>query len=282
MRKWYFDGEALITSINKLQLPDCCTGIWSIGQCGFFYKFKNKVVLVDPVLTPIIDGNGVSKKHYGEPFSPSSNFPVDAVFCTHNHWDHLNADTITAIAASHAETQFFIPQAIISETAEIFAAYQERVHGLRQDQRIALWEDCSATAVAAAHDRYETDLDGNEKALGYVFSFGNMKFFHAGDTLATDRLVNDVNACGSIDAAFLPINGRDWIREGSGIIGNMTPQEAALFADMISCKTVFPTHYDMMLGNEESPLVFTHYMNLHYPSRAFHFLQLGEPFIMYK
>ena len=57
---------------------------------------------------------------------------------------------------------------------------------------------------------------------------------------------------------FLPINGRDWVRESRDIIGNMTPQEAALFAKEIDCTTVIPTHYDMMRGNEENPLLFAY------------------------
>lgn len=282
MRDWFRKGTDLINDLRTVNPPENCAAIWHIGQCGIFLKYQGKVILIDPVLTPILDENGKSCKHFEAPFSPDAPFPVDAVFCTHNHLDHLNEETVCQIAAAHPQTKFYIPQGVMAETASVTATFSKRVQGLRQDQTCELFPGISVTAVAAAHDHYETDTDGNEKALGFLFHFGKLNFFHAGDTLATDRLVNEVSACGKIHAAFVPINGRDWVREGNNIIGNMTPQEAALFADLISCDTVFPLHYDMMLGNEENPLIFAQYMRDRYPLRPYHFLQLGEPFLFWR
>ena len=97
-----------------------------------------------------------------------------------------------------------------------------------------------------------------KKHLAMFFIMGDITILHCGDAVATDRLVTDVCKAGPIHLAFLPINGRDWVRESRDIIGNMTPQEAALFAKEIDCTTVIPTHYDMMCGNEENPLLFAY------------------------
>lgn len=282
MRDWFRKGDTLINDLITINPPENCAAIWHIGQCGIFLKYRDKVLLIDPVLTPITGEGGNNCKHFEAPFSPEAPFPVDAVFCTHNHLDHLNAETLCGIAASHPETRFYVPQGVMSEISALIEPFRERVKGLRQSRTSELFPDLSVTAIAAAHDHYETDEDGNEKALGYLFHCGRLNLFHAGDTLATDRLVNEVSACGKIHAAFLPINGRDWVREGNHIIGNMTPQEAALFADLISCDTVFPVHYDMMIGNEENPLIFAQYMADRYPLRPYHFLQLGEPYLLYR
>lgn len=280
MKNWYLSGDALINSINSLSLPDTCCALWPIGQVGFFFKYKATTILIDPVLTPVTDDNGVSCLHFEAPFSPEACFHVDAVFCTHDHLDHLNPETISRLAAAHPEAKFYIPKAVVPDRKDLFAFCSDRVLGLAQDETISISEDCSVTAVAAAHDHYDADENGNEKALGYVFHFGKISIFHAGDTLATDKLVSDVKNCGPITLSLLPINGRDWIREGRGIIGNMTPLEAALFAGMISSEMVIPTHYDMWKGNEESPSVFAHYMDLKCPDIAYHVPKLGEPFIL--
>lgn len=282
MRDWFRKGNNLIRDLLEINPPENCAAIWHIGQCGIFLKYQGKVLLVDPVLTPIFDENGKSCKHFDAPFDPQAPFPADAVFCTHNHLDHLNAETIRGIAASHPETRFYVPQGVMPEISALIEPFCERVTGLRQDETCVLFPGLSVTAIAAAHDRYKTDENGNEKALGYLFHCGELNLFHAGDTLATDRLVREVSAHGNIHAAFLPINGRDWVRESNNIIGNMTPQEAALFADLISCDTVFPVHYDMMTGNEENPLIFAQYMADRYPLRPYHFLQLGEPFLFWR
>lgn len=280
MNSWILEGADFIREINELTLPEEYVCLWPIGQVGYFMKNREKVVLIDPVMTPICDDKGESCLHFEAPFSPEADFIIDAVFCTHNHMDHLNPDTVRTIAKSHPKVQFYIPKGVMEETKQIFEGFKERVHGIRQQECIKLREGCQVTAVAAPHDHYAADEEGNEKALGYVFDFGEKKIFHAGDTVATDRLVSEVLACGNMDLALLPINGRDWVREGNNIIGNMTPQEAALFAECIGCKKVIPTHYDLWKGNEESPMVFAHYMYLKYPHRPFHFLKPGEKFIL--
>ena len=53
----------------------------------------------------------------------------------------------------------------------------------------------------------------------------------------------------------------------------------ALFAKEIDCTTVIPTHYDMMRGNEENPLLFAYYMEHTQPNRAWHILRNGEPYL---
>lgn len=282
MRNWYRNGSKLAGDLRKLCPPEAAVAIWHIGQCGIFLKYLDKVILIDPVLTPITDAAGASRTHFSAPFGPDFDFPVDAVFCTHNHLDHLNPDTLAGIAGSHPRTRFIIPAGVREETAGIFAGFAERVTYLRQLETLSLWPGLSVVGIAAAHDHYQTDASGNEKALGYLFRCGSLRLFHAGDTLATERLVNELISCGPIHAAFLPINGRDWVRESHNIIGNMNPQEAALFAERIQCDTIFPTHYDMMLGNEENPLIFAQYMADRYPYRPYHFLQLGEPFIFWR
>lgn len=282
MKNWYRSGSSLIHDLSALCPPQSAVSIWHIGQCGIILKYGQAVLFVDPVLTPITDAAGISRKHLEAPFRPEDPFDVNAVFCTHNHLDHLNPDTVRGIASAHPQTRFFIPAGVLEETADLFAGFSDRVVPLRQGDTVPVADGICVTAVAAAHDQYRADANGNEKALGYLFRCGPLNLFHAGDTLATPRLVSELRALGPIHAAFLPINGRDWARESDGIIGNMNPQEAALFAEQIRCDTVFPTHYDMMIGNEENPLIFAQYMADRYPYRPFHFLQPGEPFLFWR
>jgi L-ascorbate metabolism protein UlaG (beta-lactamase superfamily) len=56
-----------------------------------------------------------------------------------------------------------------------------------------------------------------------------------------------------IDAALLPINGRDSEREGRGIVGNLTEREAAWLAAEMGADTLVPMHYDMFERNRGSP-----------------------------
>lgn len=277
--KWFYSGDKLIQVIKEQETTCHSVAVWRIGQCGVFLKYAEKVILIDPVLEPICNSDGTRRTHFDPPFSAEDDFCVDAVFCTHNHLDHFQPDTICKLAVSHPKLRFFVPAGILDEISELIAPFSNRVVGLRQDQHLSLFSDISVTTVAVPHDVYRTDTLGNEKALGYAFHCGDAIIFHCGDAVATKRLVEEVRAIGPVQLAFLPINGRDWVRESRNIIGNMTPREAALFAQEIQCQTVIPTHYDMMCGNEEDPLVFAHYMEQICPNQAWHILRLGETYL---
>ena len=279
---WYQEGDALLSSLAAFPATPDAAAFWRIGQCGLFVKYAGMTLLIDPVLTQITDKAGAPRTYFAPPFAPDANFPCDAVFCTHNHLDHLHPETLARLTASHPQVKVFLPAGVEDEVADTIASYKEHVTFIRDGETVTLADNLSVGAVAACHDTYRTDARGYEKALGYVIAAGPYRFFHAGDTLATERLIADVTACGTMDIAFLPINGRDWMREADNIIGNMTPQEAALFAERIGARMVIPTHYDMMHDNTENPLVFSMYMRDVSPARPLHFLKPGEPFVYWR
>ena len=278
-QNWFCSGRKLIHALRERETTSHSVAVWRIGQCGVFLKYAGKILLIDPVLEPICNEEGVCRTHFAPPFLADVDFPVDTVLCTHNHLDHFQPNTIRKLAASHPNVQFIVPTGISEEIETVIAPFSDRVTGLRQGQNLKLFPEISVTAVAVPHDVYRTDAAGNEKALGYVIHMGDTTIFHSGDAVATNQLVADVCAIGPVHLAFLPINGRDWMRESRDIIGNMTPQEAALFAKEIGCQTVIPTHYDMMYGNEENPLLFAYYMERIYPNGICHILRNGEPYL---
>lgn len=278
-QSWFCNGDALIHALQEQETTSHSIAVWRIGQCGVFLKYAGKIILIDPVLEPIYGTDGICRTHFLPPFSADADFPVDAVFCTHNHLDHFQPETICKLAQSHPRVHFFVPAGILDEIQDCITLFSDRVTGIKQYQHLELFPKISVTAVAVPHDIYCADVKGNEKALGYVFYMGDMAIFHCGDAVATERLVADVRAAGPIHLAFLPINGRDWIRESHNIIGNMTPQEAALFGKEIGCQTIVPTHYDMICGNEENPLLFAYYMEHIQPNHAWHILRNGETYL---
>ena len=100
-QNWFYRGNALIHSLSEQETTSHSVAVWRIGQCGVFLKYNGKIILIDPVLEPIYGTDGVCRTHFEPPFSADANFSVDAVFCTHNHLDHFQPDTICKLAASH-------------------------------------------------------------------------------------------------------------------------------------------------------------------------------------
>ena len=127
---------------------------------------------------------------------------------------------------------------------------------------------------------YQFDKEGGSLTLGYQISLGSRKIFHSGDTVVTRELIQKLQKAQGIDAAMLPINGRDLERNEQDIVGNMNSREACWFASEIKADLTIPLHYDMIGGNEENPLVFADYMERYYPEKKYHIFRLGERYIL--
>jgi L-ascorbate metabolism protein UlaG (beta-lactamase superfamily) len=98
--------------------------------------------------------------------------------------------------------------------------------------------------------------------VGYVLELDGVRLYHAGDTLADEAIVRAVGALRP-DIALLPINGRDPDREGRGVVGNLSPDEAARLARDLSVALAIPMHFDTIRGNEGEPGAFVRAMRRH-------------------
>ncbi|RZT01050.1 MBL fold metallo-hydrolase [Cuneatibacter caecimuris] len=278
-KKWYCSGGSLIRQVAGWNLSPEEAAFWYIGQCGMIIKYGETVCVVDPVLAPVKDDQGQSRKNFEAPFPPEAELPADYVLCTHDHLDHLNMDTLTGMYQARKDTVFIVP-APYREKLAAAGIPEKSVLGARQDEEIVLKGGIRLLPLAVPHDSYAWDEEGNSLALGYVFYCGEIVLFHGGDLVAADPVIDSLRLLEKpISVAFLPINGRDWLREAQGLVGNMNPQEAAHFAECIGADLTIPTHFDMMKGNGEDPLVFAGYMERLYPERRYHILKLGESYI---
>ena len=121
------------------------------------------------------------------------------------------------------------------------------------------------------------DIGGMSVKAGLVDEKGKILLK---DTVVTRELIQKLQKAQGIDAAMLPINGRDLERNEQDIVGNMNSREACWFASEINADLTIPLHYDMIGGNEENPLVFADYMERYYPEKKYHIFRLGERYIL--
>jgi len=84
--------------------------------------------------------------------------------------------------------------------------------------------------------------------LSYLIDIGGVRVFHAGDGLLYPELAPALQELAP-EIMLLPINGRDFMREQAGLVGNMDEAEAAWLCDQVRPAYIIPMHYEMFAHN---------------------------------
>lgn len=226
--------------------------VWWLGQSSFFIQFQGKHLLFDPYLS-----NSLSKK-YAQTDKPHTRISeivvepsllnmIDIVTSSHNHTDHLDAETLLPIFKKNPAIKFIIPEANRAFVCDRLKCKNDFPIGLNDSQSIDI-EGFTITGVPAAHNSIERDETGNLKFMGFIVAFGNYKVYHSGDTIWYDGIVETLKPF-QVDIAFLPINGNKPERR---VAGNLNYEEAARLGKEIGAKLTIPHHYDLFEFNTEN------------------------------
>lgn len=277
----YKSGTALVKQIAGTELPEQALALWALGQEGFLVKWKRKTVLFDPYLTNwVYELFGPPwSRAFETPLAPSDCLDVDYVICSHHHEDHMDKLTLQAIGQS-AKTRFVVPRAHLPLMKE-WGFRDEQLIGISHGQTLELENGLRLEAFAAKHEQFEQDEAGEHKFLGYVANFEGIHLYHAGDTVGFPELVTWLQSR-QIDIAMLPINGRDFVRNEQGIVGNCNYREAVEIAVQMNTDLLIPMHYGLFPHNDENPAYFVDYIQRYYPAQKFHMFAPGERFIYMK
>jgi L-ascorbate metabolism protein UlaG (beta-lactamase superfamily) len=245
-------NEDLVRDIAEFQGTDSFK-VWWLGQSGFLIKWHGKHLLFDPYLS---DSLSVKYANTDKPHTRVSELVIepellpriDIVTSSHNHTDHLDADTLKPILAKNVNVKFIIPEANRIFVAERVGCAIDFPLGLNDTEEFD-YEGFKIIGIPAAHNSIDRDENGNLRFMGFIVKFGKYAVYHSGDTLWFEGL-DDILKKHTLDVAFLPINGNKPERR---VAGNLSFQEAADLGKAIGCKWVIPHHYDLFVFNTENP-----------------------------
>jgi L-ascorbate metabolism protein UlaG (beta-lactamase superfamily) len=187
---------------------------------------------------------------------------VDIVASTHNHTDHLDAETLSPILAANPRVRLLIAEANRAFVADRLKIDPAAAIGLDDGTSVNL-SGIRFSGVASAHEALERDEHHRAKYLGYVLQFGSWSIYHSGDTVRYEGMTGKLLPF-KIDIALLPINGRSPERR---VPGNLFGRETAQLAKDIEAKLVIPCHFEMFEFNTASPDEFVQQCR-----------KLGQPF----
>jgi L-ascorbate metabolism protein UlaG (beta-lactamase superfamily) len=183
--------------------------IHPIDHATFVMGWNGKAIYIDPV--------GGADRFAGLP-------TPDLILVTDIHGDHLNAETLTAIATS--QTRIVAP-----------AAAAERLPASLMGQTTALangetrmFDDIGVEGVPM-YNLTEDRLRFHDKGRGngYVLTVGGTRVYIAGDT----EDIPEMRALQNIHVAFVPMN----------LPYTMTEEQAASGVNAFNPEVVYPYHY---------------------------------------
>ena len=180
-----------------------------------------------------------SKIIYIDPYEIEETYnDADYIFCTHSHYDHFSTEDIAKVIK---DTTKLITVASSSEDAKSIA---ENVIIVEPDNQYVVDDISFKTTVA-----YNENKQFHPKAngwLGFIINLDGVEYFIAGDT---DNIpeIRSVKC----DVALLPVGGTY----------TMNVEEAAELANSIEAKVVIPTHYGVIVGNNDDGEKFAKLVN---------------------
>jgi len=241
--------EVLVNEMDSLLNDDEYFHLWWLGQSGFLLQWKGKRVLIDPYLS-----DSLTKKYLttDKPHTRISELVmkpellknISVVTSSHNHTDHLDAETLIPVLKNNPGIKFIIPEANRDFVSERIKCDKGFPIGLNDKQSITV-DEFTFHGIPAKHNEIERDENGNCKYMGYVIGFGKYKIYHSGDTLWFDGMVEILKPF-AVNVTILPINGN---KPGRKVAGNLDCKEAAELGKAIKAKCVIPCHYDMFAFN---------------------------------
>jgi len=249
-------NEQLLAEIDRHMHDETNFHLWWLGQSGYLLLWKGQKVLIDPYLSDSLTKKyaNTNKQHIRiseRVIDPALLTGISVVTSSHNHTDHLDAETLIPIIKNNTGITFIIPEANRTFVSERIKAANDFPVGLTDGQQVTVGA-FTFTGVPAKHNELERDANGHPKYMGYVISFGGYSIYHSGDTLWFDGMVGLLKPF-KVDVALLPINGDDPAR---GVAGNLNAKEAAELGKAISARMIIPCHYDMFTFNTANPAEF--------------------------
>ena len=266
----------LLADIRASDRRDGGFRLWWLGQSGFLLQWQGVHILLDPYLSDSLTRkySQTDKPHVRMTelvIDPAELSFIDVATSSHNHTDHLDAETLGPILARNPSSKLVIPEANRAFVADRLKVDPAMPIGLDDGSTVEL---CGIrfAGVASAHETVDRDEHEHVKALGYVLQFGDWSLYHSGDTLRYDGMAEKLRPL-AVDVALLPINGRAPERR---VAGNLSGPEAAQLAHDIDARLVIPCHFEMFEFNTAPPDAFAgSCRGLNQPFRV---LRCGERF----
>ena len=221
--------------------------IW-IGHSTFLIKKAGTVILTDPIFSDRASPfKNIGPERLIPPVIPLKELPrIDFVTVSHNHYDHLDLNSIQKLNSINPKTIFLVPLKLKSWFLN---------RGIKNVFEFEWWEsktikNTTFTFVPVQHWSRRGLFDKNKSLWGgWWVENSNIKLVHLGDTGYSKDFVEINKRLGNPDIAFIPIGAY----EPRGIMkrSHMNPEEAINAAFDLRAKKSVGMHWGTFILTTE-------------------------------
>ncbi len=210
-----------------------------IGHASVYVEIDGLRLLLDPVFAERVSPIAIGPKRFHPPPIALADLPrIDAVLISHDHYDHLDMETVRVLAARG--TRFFVPLGI--------GAHLERWGvPLAQIEEMEWWQRKTLGGVefVCTPTRHYSGRSLGDRSATLWSSWSVLgprhRFFYSGDTGYGTHFQEIGSRLGPFDLAFVKIGaygpGQSWIDI------HMPPEEAVQANRDVGAKRMFPVHW---------------------------------------
>ena len=224
--------------------------IW-IGHSTFLIKKNGFTILTDPIFSERASPfKRVGPKRLIPPALSLEDIPkIDIVTVSHNHYDHLDIDSLQRISKLHPDAVFLVPAGDLKllKRKKIINTYE-----------FEWWEtfsinNISFTFTPVQHWSKRGLFDRNKSLWGgWYIQYPDYALYHAGDTGYSKDFKDTKNKLGSPKYAFIPIGAYDpeWFMASS----HVNPEDALQIMIDLEAEHAFGMHWGTFVLTDEDTL----------------------------
>jgi L-ascorbate metabolism protein UlaG (beta-lactamase superfamily) len=226
--------------------------IW-FGHSSYFMQLDSKKFLVDPVLTGSASPIKFTTKSFkGSDVYAVEDIPViDYLFITHDHWDHLDYDTLVKLKP---KIKTVLTGLGVAEHLEHWGYDKNIIIEKDWNEEIVLGDGFSVITAPARHFSGRTFKRNTSLWMSFILFAPDRKVYIGGDSGYDSHFADIGNKYGPFDLAILE-NGQ-YDKNWKYI--HMMPEEVVQAAKDLNAKILFPVHwskFSLSLHDWDEPII---------------------------
>ena len=237
--EWENKGFPSINS-SKEDLADFSDSVIWIGHSTVLINHKGVTALTDPHFTKRAGPFGMMgpKRITPPPFNIEDLPKIDIILISHNHYDHLDKQSIIQLLQNQPQIKFFVPLGL----SPILRSF-----GATEISEVDWWQsvECGGVNIQSTqvqHWSRRSFFDRNKTLWsGWMLRWEDFSFYFTGDSGFSGDFMKTAQRCGNPTLAAIPIGAYD-PREFMKV-AHMNPEEAVRTFQDLGAKYAFAIHW---------------------------------------